>query len=77
MDKNLFVTSKLYLYLKHMVQNDKVSLYKHQSIIFLDVRVCLQCRRPGFNLCVRRSPIEGNGNQLQYSCLENPMDGGA
>ena len=20
---------------------------------------------------------EGNGNQLQYSCLENPMDGGA
>ena len=24
-----------------------------------------------------RSPGEGNGNQLQYSCLENPMDGGA
>ena len=23
-----------------------------------------------------RSPGEGNGNQLQYSCLENPMDGG-
>ena len=20
---------------------------------------------------------EGNGNPLQYSCLENPMDGGA
>ena len=24
-----------------------------------------------------RSPGGGNGNPLQYSCLENPMDGGA
>ena len=24
-----------------------------------------------------RSPREGHGNPLQYSCLENPMDGGA
>ena len=24
-----------------------------------------------------RSPGLGNGNSLQYSCLENPMDGGA
>ena len=24
-----------------------------------------------------RSPREGNGNPLQYSCLGNPMDGGA
>ena len=24
-----------------------------------------------------RSPGEGNGNPLQYSCLENPMNGGA
>ena len=23
-----------------------------------------------------RSPGKGNGNLLQYSCLENPMDGG-
>ena len=23
-----------------------------------------------------RSPGEGNGNPLQYSCLENPMDAG-
>ena len=28
---------------------------------------------PGWGL----SPGEGNGNPLQYSCLENPMDGGA
>ena len=24
-----------------------------------------------------KSPGEGNGNPLQYSCLEHPMDGGA
>ena len=24
-----------------------------------------------------RSPGEGNGNPFQYSCLENPMGGGA
>ena len=24
-----------------------------------------------------RSPGEGTGNPLQYSCLENPMEGGA
>ena len=24
-----------------------------------------------------RSPAEGNGNPLQYSCLENPMEGEA
>ena len=24
-----------------------------------------------------RSPVEGHGNPLQYSCLENPMDRGA
>ena len=26
---------------------------------------------------LRRAPGEGNGNPLQYSCLENPMDRGA
>ena len=27
--------------------------------------------------CVLKMLFEGNGNPLQYSCLENPMDGGA
>ena len=31
------------------------------------------CSSPGSG----RSPGEGNGNPLQYSCLENPMDKGA
>ena len=26
---------------------------------------------------LRRTPGEGNGNQLQYSCLGNPIDRGA
>ena len=26
---------------------------------------------------LRQFPDEGNGNSLQYSCLENPMDRGA
>ena len=32
---------------------------------------------PGFIPGLGRSPGEGNGNPLQYSCLENPMDGEA
>ena len=32
---------------------------------------------PGSILGLGRSPGEGNGNPLQYSCLENSMDGGA
>ena len=32
---------------------------------------------PGSIPGLGRSPREGNGNPLQYSCLENSMDGGA
>ena len=32
---------------------------------------------PGSIPGLGRSPGEGNGNPLQYACLENPMDGGA
>ena len=31
----------------------------------------------GLVLGLGRSPGEEDGNLLQYSCLENPMDGGA
>ena len=31
---------------------------------------------PGLIPGLGRSPGEGNGNQLQYSCLGNPMDRG-
>ena len=32
---------------------------------------------PGLSPGLGRSPGEGNGNPLQHSCLENPMEGGA
>ena len=36
----------------------------------------VQCRDPGSILELGRSPGEGNGEPLQYPCLENPMDRG-
>ena len=36
-------------------------------------RILLLIKSPGLDLKIR----EGTGNLLQYSCLENPMDGGA
>ena len=32
---------------------------------------------PGSISGSERSPGKGNGNPIWYSCLENPMDGGA
>ena len=48
------------------------------SQVVLVVKNTCQCRRHkrhGFNFWVRsgRSPGKGNGNPLQYSCLENSM----
>ena len=40
-------------------------------------RICLQCRRLGFDPWVGISPGEGNGYPLQYPCLGNPMYRGA
>ena len=44
----------------------------------------LHCKASAYNVGdpgsipgLGRSPGEGNGNPLQYSCLENPMDRGA
>ena len=37
----------------------------------------LNVRDPGLIPGSGRSPGEGNGNPLQYSCLENLMDEGA
>ena len=37
---------------------------------------CRRHRRHEFHLWVGKIPWKGNGNPLQYSCLENPMDRG-
>ena len=51
---------------------------------FLERKLVLQGKAPtcdaedsGSIPGLGRSPGEGNGNPLQYSCLENPMDRGA
>ena len=36
--------------------------------------VCQQCGRPGIDPWEGKIPREGNGNPLQYSCLDNPTD---
>ena len=36
-----------------------------------------RCKRPGFDLWVGKIPEEGNGNPLQYFCVQNSMDRGA
>ena len=41
-----------------------------------EVSVC-NAGGPGSTPVLGRSPGEGNGSPLQYSCLENPMDRGA
>ena len=49
----------------------------------LGQRLCMQTVRgmqvQSFNLRAAKENVlgEGNGTPLQYSCLENPMDGGA
>ena len=52
------------------------------SLVTQWYRFWLQCRRHGFEMAgsisgLGRSPREGNGNPVQYSCLGNPMDRGA
>ena len=42
------------------------------GLVYYTIYTC-QCLIPG----LERSPGVGNGNPLQYSCLENPMDRGA
>ena len=48
------------------------------TLLWLSVKesTC-QCRGTGLIPGSGRSPGEGNGNPLQYSCLGNPMDRGA
>ena len=41
------------------------------------VKICLQCRNPGFDTWVRKIPGKRGGSPRQYSCLGNHMDRGA
>ena len=65
---------------KHILRNIRAVRYSEGLPRWLGGKEsAFQSRRPGkcrFNPWVGRSPREGNGNPLQYSCLENPMDKG-
>ena len=72
------------------VQSIDVHAHTHILIIYIYI-TCISCfpggsegkestyNAGGSGLIPQlgRSPREGNGNPLQYSCLENPMDRGA
>ena len=51
-----------------------VFIFHIMDCIFLSV---CNTRDAGSTPGLGRSPGEGNGNPLQYSCLGNPMDRGA
>ena len=55
-------------------QPSKITLYLPWWLRWKSI--CLQFRRPRFNPSIGKIPWKGNGNPLQYSCLENPMDMG-
>ena len=47
------------------------------SLVAQIVKNRLQHWRPGFNPWIRKTPGEGSGCPLHYSCLENPTNRGA
>ena len=56
---------------------NKNTMHIKTSLVAQIVKNLPECGRPRFHPWVERSPGEGNGNPLQYSCLENSMDKGA
>ena len=53
----------------------KVLTHTHKKTNYVRWQMCYDCDNH-FTMCMYISG-EGNGTPLQYSCLENPMDGGA
>ena len=65
----------------HTVRHNLATEHDLTGIIMLSPKVVKEsacnAEDPGSTPGLGRSPGEGNGNPLQYSCLENPMDKGA
>ena len=66
----------LCLYLYSCPANRFIVLFFFSALhIFIEYACqCRRCKRLQFDSGLRRSPGVGNGNPLQYSCLENFMD---
>ena len=73
----------VYIYLKTQFSRKDIDIYRCICILFCDIVVKNKngsvgdIRDLGLIPGLGRSPGEGNGNPLQYSCLRNPMDRGA
>ena len=62
---------------RHLLLSSLSVLFNSASVVGETVESDCNARDPGSIPGLGRSPGEGNGNPLQYGCLENPMDGGA
>ena len=58
------------------LQLDKISVHG-ASVVAQTAKSAWNAGDPGLFPGWERSPGEGNGNPLWYSCLENPMNRGA
>ena len=69
------------------MRNTNAYLFRGERVLWEDnIAVYTSFNVVAVNLCLLALPLikllsfcggEGNGSPLQYSCLENPMDGGA
>ena len=75
MQKVEAVTDFLFLGSKIIASGD-YSLEIRLSWQLSQLRIFLQCRRPGFDPWVKKIPWR-NGKPLQNPCQESPMDRGA
>ena len=75
----LFLIIYFYLSIYQLLESVPAKVLKFQASgiwCYLKASAC-NAGDPGSIPGLGRSPGEENGNPLQYSCLENPMDGGA
>ena len=56
-----------------------IALISHANKVILQARLqqYMNCELPDVQTGFRKGRGTGEGTPLQYSCLENPMDGGA
>ena len=71
LDPSVFLSSKLFV-LFLIVDTNNSFIYFKTTWILVQILPVTEHLTLG-----KVNKGEGNGNPLQYSCLENPMDGGA
>ena len=73
--KQLFSWGTFKTYLQLWVTDAKISKYSQMVLVVKNPPANAgDARDMGLIPGLRQSPGVGNGNPLQYSCLENPMD---